>query len=333
MKIVLTLTSAIMRNILKDIFAEQNEEVVFMTSSSQEALKFCLQNSVDVLILGENTFSFSDTQFFSQLKDASSLTEILFTGRWKNEEILSLEKLNFTKIIDYPSMEKIQDKFYQTELFNKFKKLFPALTRHNQNASHQEYTEKIEHIVIGSSTGGPKALKMILDNLPADFPVSISIVQHLEQGHEEGLVKYLDQESPLKIRTAVNEDKPKAGEVILALQGNHLVVKNKVFYYEDTQQVNFQKPAVDRLFETAANSFKKNLVGILLTGMGQDGANGCLKIIQNGGFTLVQDEKTSTVFGMPKKAIELNGASVILPLEKIADYLISIVKNRNQYGK
>ena len=67
--------------------------------------------------------------------------------------------------------------------------------------------------------------------------------------------------------------------------------------------------------------------------MGQDGANGCVKIIQNGGFTLVQDEKSSTVFGMPKKAIELNGASVILPLEKIADYLISIVKNRNQYGK
>ena len=116
------------------------------------------------------------------------------------------------------------------------------------------------------------------------------------------------------------------GEVILGIQNKHLTVESGRFHLSDGEKINFQKPAIDLQFSTAAKYFGDNLIGVLLTGMGSDGAKGCLEIINNGGFTIVQDEETSAVYGMPKAAVELGAASIVLPLDKIAGYILSTVK-------
>ncbi len=342
MRVIIVLNSAMMRSILNEIFTDDHDDVLLLTANWRDALKTANEKKAELIIFGDNTIKVSDDYFFMELAKVESKPLVCFTGKFNEKEVSELTKRNYGKIIEYPDIDTINDDEYRKRMLRSMKA--PLDSRILQTELKTKYqgvigmnktsqSDCIEHIVIGSSTGGPKALKIILDNLPSDFPVPISIVQHLEDGHEEGLAKYLNRESKLSVRVAINNDKPNPGEVILAVQGKHLVIKNRVFYYEDGEKVNFQKPAIDTLFKTASSTYKKNLVGILLTGMGQDGASGCVDILQNGGYTIVQDKETSTVFGMPKVAIESGGASIVLPIDKIAEYLVNLVKRRNNYGK
>lgn len=176
-------------------------------------------------------------------------------------------------------------------------------------------------VVIGASTGGPVAVKTVLSALPSDFPVGIAVVQHIEARFADGYARWLDGECPLSVRVATEGALPTGGTVIVAPGDEHLLIGNGRVVLDDGPKVGNHRPAVDRLFETAALSFGNRLVGVLLTGMGRDGAAGCVAIREHGGFTVVQDEATSFIYGMPKAAAERGGASVVKPIEEIAALL------------
>jgi two-component system chemotaxis response regulator CheB len=181
-------------------------------------------------------------------------------------------------------------------------------------------------VVIGASLGGPRALATLLRGLPATFPAPIAVVQHIADGFTEGLATWLASECRLEVREAADGDPLRAGRVLVAPTGRHLLVNDRVARLSDAPPVDTFKPSVTPLFLSAARSYGARACGVLLTGMGRDGAEGLKAIKEAGGPTLAQDEATSAVFGMPRAAIELGAVDRVLPLEEIARVLLELTR-------
>jgi len=181
-------------------------------------------------------------------------------------------------------------------------------------------------IAIGASTGGTEAIKEVIMALPAEVP-GIVITQHIPATFSTSFARRLDEYSNLRVREARNGAPILPGHVYLAPGDQHLMVKRTGAKYvcelNDGPEINRHKPSVDVLFRSVAQSAGPNVMGIMLTGMGADGAQGMLEMKEAGAFNVAQDEKTSVVWGMPGAAVKLNAAEKVLPLGKIATEIIS----------
>jgi two-component system chemotaxis response regulator CheB len=181
-------------------------------------------------------------------------------------------------------------------------------------------------VAIGASLGGPRALAALLRGLPASFPIPIAVVQHIADGFTEGLASWLATESRLDVREAVDGAALRAGRVLLAPTGYHLLVADGVVRLSEAPPVDTFKPSVTPLFLSAASTYGRRACGVLLTGMGRDGAEGLRAIRAAGGHTIAQDEATSAVFGMPRAAIELGAVDRVLPIEDIPRALLELLR-------
>jgi two-component system chemotaxis response regulator CheB len=174
-------------------------------------------------------------------------------------------------------------------------------------------------VAIGSSTGGPSALLDVLARLPGDLPAPVVIAQHIADGFIPGLVSWLDSGCKLTVVAAEDGQHIEPGVVYFAPTGSNMVVSRDRVRYEAVGKGQLYVPSADTLFASVASSHGKQAVGVLLTGMGADGAEG-LKLMRNtGAGTIAQDEATSTVFGMPKAAIDIGAAERVLPIHKVAE--------------
>lgn len=181
-------------------------------------------------------------------------------------------------------------------------------------------------VVIGASLGGPRALATLLHGLPADFPAPIAVVQHIADGFTEGLASWLAQESRLEVREARDGEPLRAGRVLVAPTGRHLVVADGTAHLSDAAPVDTFRPSVTPLFASAAAAYGTRACGVLLTGMGRDGAEGMRALKASGAHTIAQDEATSVVFGMPRAAIELGAVDRVLPIDEIARALVELAR-------
>jgi two-component system chemotaxis response regulator CheB len=188
---------------------------------------------------------------------------------------------------------------------------------------HFSATHKI--VAIGASTGGTEALKELLSPLPADFP-GIVIVQHMPEAFTRQFADRLDSLCKIRVKEAQDGDHILPGHALLAPGGHQMAVVRRGMEYAvhvyRGERVNRHLPSVDVLFSSCARSMGKNALGVLLTGMGADGAKGMLEMKQAGAFNIAQDESTSVVFGMPREAILLNAVDRVLPLGHIPDALL-----------
>ncbi|MDY6806647.1 MAG: chemotaxis-specific protein-glutamate methyltransferase CheB [Cyanobacteriota bacterium] len=188
-------------------------------------------------------------------------------------------------------------------------------------------SSRIEVVAIGASTGGPQALQTILTELPANFPVPGICVQHISQGFLEGLVSWLDSRSRVKVKIASAGELLQAGVIYFPPEGHHLEVNSSGrCVCPAAPPVGGHRPSITVTFNSVARQYGSKAAGVLLTGMGRDGADGMLAIAGAGGWTVAQNEATSIVFGMPKEAIALGAAQHILPITAIAPLLISKVR-------
>lgn len=185
-----------------------------------------------------------------------------------------------------------------------------------------------ELVAIGASTGGPQALQGILRQIPGNFPVPLVCVQHISRGFLTGLVNWLDAECAVSVRIAQVGMRAEPGVVYFPPEDQHLTFSRRgLFASAPLPPFSGHRPSVTVMFESVAAVYGRHCVGILLTGMGKDGAVGMQAIAQAGGVTIAQDEATSVVFGMPKEAIALGAAQYILPLGEIAPVLLKRLFN------
>ena len=186
--------------------------------------------------------------------------------------------------------------------------------------------KELRWVAIGASTGGPAAIREFLDEVPADAPVSFLIVQHIAAGFEVGFVDWLNKEFPLDVRLAQDGEMPRPGAVRLAPGGCHLLLAPGGVLRLDTETParRGHRPSCDELFLSCAESCPRETAGVILTGMGADGAEGLLALRKAGGITLAQDEASSVVFGMPRVALERGAAEVALPPRDLARSLVRL---------
>jgi two-component system chemotaxis response regulator CheB len=185
-------------------------------------------------------------------------------------------------------------------------------------------TEKI--VVVGASTGGTEALSAFLQAMPSDAP-GIAIVQHMPEHFTVAFAKRLDSICSLSVKEAEPGDTLTRGRALIARGNRHLLLKRRGMRYfvelEDGPLVCRHRPSVDVLFRSAAKCAGGNAIGVIMTGMGDDGAAGMLEMKESGARTIAQDEESCVIFGMPKKAIQLNGVDLVLPLSAIPAAVIA----------
>jgi two-component system chemotaxis response regulator CheB len=185
-------------------------------------------------------------------------------------------------------------------------------------------------IVIGASTGGPRALQQVLADLPADLPAAVAVVQHMPPGFTRSLAQRLNEHCALTVQEAVDGDRLAQGLVLLAPGDFHLRFKDgKQVMLDQGPRRRHVRPAVDVLMESAAEHHKTAVIGVVLTGMGADGSAGAGAIKAAGGRVISEDESTCVVYGMPRSVVEAGFTDRVAPLPEIASVLVQMVKNGN----
>ena len=179
-------------------------------------------------------------------------------------------------------------------------------------------------VVVGASTGGPKAISDLLLPLPRDWNVAVLIVQHVDVAFAQGLAKWLGDRTHRAVRVAEHGQVPAAGDVLLAGTNDHLVLsKGRTLEYREEPREVFFRPSVDVFFESVAENWPQTGAALLLTGMGKDGARGLAKLRSRGWHTIAQDEASSVVWSMPKAGIEMGAACEVLGIEQMARVVAS----------
>jgi two-component system chemotaxis response regulator CheB len=183
-------------------------------------------------------------------------------------------------------------------------------------------------VVVGTSSGGLKALQTLLSELPANFPLPLVVVQHRGKDSDSDLCEFLNQASSLPVSEPEDKESLLAGHVYLAPRDYHLLIEEKSFALSTESPVAFARPSIDVLFESAADEYKEHAIGVILTGANRDGARGLARIKTNGGVTLVEDPASAAVRIMPDAAIESSNVDHVLQLSEIAPFLARLVSSK-----
>lgn len=197
-------------------------------------------------------------------------------------------------------------------------------------ASLKQPTSKVKLVAIGASTGGPVVLQQILNHLPQDYSVPILIVQHIAAGFVQGFAQWLTQSSGFPVHLATHGEHLLPGRAYVAPDGFHMGVRaDHRIILNDGVPENGLRPSVSALFRSVAQVFGPEAVGVLLTGMGRDGADELKLLKDRGALTIAQDEETSIIYGMPGEAIKLGAATHVLPPDRIASMLVSLASTHS----
>jgi two-component system chemotaxis response regulator CheB len=205
----------------------------------------------------------------------------------------------------------------------------PQPVKAKASATPKDAATKV--VAIGISTGGPQALQYLLPQLPADFPGTILVVQHMPENFTEMFARRLDEVCAIRVKEAQSGDLLQAGRALICPGNRHLTVKRMplgdVAVLTDDPKVNGHRPSADVLFRSVAEQIGSRAVGVIMTGMGDDGAEGLGTIKASGGVTIAQSEESCVVYGMPKAAIERGYANRIVPLDAMVNTLVAQCKN------
>jgi len=248
-------------------------------------------------------------------------------------EALSIGAFDFVAKPSQVSFQRIND--MKKDLISKIRHAYEAKNKvikptikkaQREEKVLQSAKGKIEAVVIGASTGGPKVLYDIITGFPGDMNVPIFVVQHMPQGFTKAFAERLDKQSKLRVVEARHEESIRPGVVYIAPGGYHMLVTEGKIVLDTSPPVHGVRPAVDKLFVSAAKVYKDKTLACVLTGMGKDGAEGIRAVKAKGGLTIAQDETTSVIYGMPKAAYETGCVDMVLPDYEISDEIVRLTK-------
>ena len=344
LKVLIVDDSAITRGLFEKAFVRNNFEIAGSVSNGRKAVDFCRERGVDIVVSDYNMPEMNGIESAKIIinefgipvviysEDASIKTDVLSTGA-AFEIKPSLQNYDEIDLKDFTNRVRLITEKAKTEGFashNNYSTKSFVSDNENENLFGDIHSFKI--LCIGASTGGPTAVQEVLSNLGNNFPLPVLYTQHIDIGADAKMVKWFNQVCPnIPMSLAKDGELAKNGHVYMAPADKHLIidyVKNDlpVLKLSDEPPERFLKPAVNKLFRSAAKLYKKSCLALLLTGMGQDGAEGCKEIINAGGFTICEDQSTCTVFGMPQAAIEMKAASRVLPRDCIARAVLKMTR-------
>jgi two-component system, chemotaxis family, protein-glutamate methylesterase/glutaminase len=284
--------------------------------------KIMSQHPIPVVIVSSLTGQGTETALKALEYGAVEIvTKPQFTS---TKQFIEESRLKLCDIIKAASLAKIKRKTISAIPIAVQPKLSAdAVIQPSQSRSMIQTTEKV--VAVGASTGGTEALRSFLESLPLDAP-GIVIVQHMPEMFTKSFANRLNDLCKITVKEAENGDSVIRGRALIAPGNKHILLKRSgARYYVEVKEgplVNRHRPSVDVLFRSTARYAGKNAIGIIMTGMGDDGAHGLLEMKEAGAHTIAQDEKSCVVFGMPKEAIKLNAAEKILALDQIAGYML-----------
>ncbi len=348
LRVLIVDDSALVRQSLKEIL-ESNPmiEVIATASDPYQAVKI-IQNEVpDVITLDIEMPRMDGLTFLKRLMKQHPIPVVIISGYASEGSVAAMKALEFGAIAVIPKPKLTTKEFFEessimicdtvksaamARLSTYMKNIQHSVEpRHNadvvlpRSAAKPDIIGKQDKVIlIGASTGGTEAIAHILDNLPAGSP-GVVIVQHMPADFTRSFAERLNRSSALEVKEAENNDKVLPGKALVAPGGKHLMLRrsggNYFVQLKEGPLVNRHRPSVDVLFRSGARYAGPNALAVLLTGMGDDGAQGMLELFETGAHTIAQDEDSCVVFGMPKEAIKKNAVRTILPLNQIAPFL------------
>ena len=315
--------------LLRYLLADLGHEVCWGCAVSKEAIDLCRKNLPDLLLLKLDMPDMSATDLIRSIMTNTPTTIIVMSKSVKKHpgrvfEAMSAGALDaFTEpSTDEPqSIQDLKRKITNISSLHKTTKSSPLPVQ-------MQIDKNLPLIAIGASTGGPAALVKVLSKLPNKPHAVIVIIQHMDKQFSEGMAKWIDEQTQIKVEIALANQKPMPGVVYIAAGDDHLILKKNGHFDYTAEPVDYPyRPSVDVFFESAVTNWPNKMIGVLLTGMGRDGANGLLSFYNRGMFTIAQNEESCAVFGMPKAAIALNAAHKVLHINEIGDAINNALHN------
>jgi two-component system chemotaxis response regulator CheB len=347
-KVLLVDDSPLVTRVVSDIINEDKELKVMGTAADPyEAVEIMRQNRPDVILLDIEMPRMDGLTFLRKIMTQHPIPVVIFSGVAEKNSLNAIKALEYgavavlqkPKSISSPGFREIKILFLETlkgaaashqglpllrkTPFRTPQPLPEEAVRKKIAQTHQQLPSR-QIIVIGSSTGGTQAIEFLLRNLPPEMP-GILITQHMPGEFTRSFAERLNMVSPLCVKEAENGEVVRNNCVYISNGFYHLLVENQGLQYtislKDGPLVNRHKPSVDVLFRSAARHVASRATGILLTGMGNDGAKGLLEMKEAGALTIAQDKASSVVWGMPGTAVQLGAAQKVLSLKMILDFL------------
>jgi two-component system chemotaxis response regulator CheB len=335
--------SALMRKVISDMINDESDmEVVDICRNGEELLQKLPTCNADVITLDVEMPKMDGITALKQMKASNiNIPAIMLSSLTKEGTQLTMECLKegafdfLPKPSEAISFDLIKIK---NELIQKIRLAYgkkSSFTRISIRGSHIKETitrdsekRKIESVVIGASTGGPKALYTVITALPKDLNVPVLVVQHMPAGFTKAFSERLCAASRLKVVEAEDGMPIERNVVYIAPGGFHMEVQNdKRIHLNSDPPIWGVRPAVDKLFTSASKVYGSHLISVVLTGMGRDGAQGTIEVKNSGGITISEDESTCTIYGMPRTAFETGKVDIVLPLNNVAGEIEQLVAN------
>lgn len=343
-KVMVVDDSAFMRKLFTDsIEKDKNLKVIDTARNGKDALKKLKNNKPDVITLDiEMPVKDGLTTLKEINKYYPEIPVIMVSALDNRDTVMKALEIGAFEFIPKPSgsislniddiidelQEKIKVSINAENNQNKsFESDFKVKRSIKNKVKNTNYTvTNFPIIAIGTSSGGPKALKDVLTVFPSDFPGAIAIVQHMPAGFTTSLANRLNQQSNLNIKEAKQGDKLKPGHALIAPGDYHLTFNSEGEAELDQRKKNWGvRPCVDYMLKSLAKCYKERTIGVILTGMGHDGGKGMTAIKNNGGYGIVEAKKTALVYGMPGTTIKAGAYDKILPRYEIPAYIIRLI--------
>lgn len=336
-KVLVVDDSPTIREIMKDILTSDKDiEVIGAVSNGEEAIRFMEKNKPDIITMDIDMPKMNGFEATRKIMETTPVPIVVITALFNSKDIdrtFQAMEAGAVSVIEKPTAitdgdfdKASQNIVHMIKLMSEIKVIKrKTIYKNKKTGSLENYKGKntlssIKIAAIGVSTGGPPVLQRIFSKLPSNIKIPILVVQHITPGFIEGLVDWLSGVTEYPIHIAVHGEKVLPGHIYFAPDGFHMEIRSdgKIFL-NGAEKENGLRPAVSFLFRSIARYYGKNSIGILLTGMGKDGAEE-LKLLKDiGAITVAQDKETSIVYGMPGEAVKLDAATYILPPEKIAE--------------
>ncbi|TAN76369.1 MAG: chemotaxis response regulator protein-glutamate methylesterase [Gallionella sp.] len=310
-------------------------EIAWVAENGAEAVKRCAEDTPDLILMDLIMPEMNGVEATRQIMAASPCAILIVTASVTQNVSLVFQAMGAGALDAVSTPTLVGDEKARGEFLQKIRTIGRLLDANSRSSNSRNNgatrAEKPDNwlLAIGASTGGPAAVAKIISKLPADFQAAVVVIQHVDESFAPGLAEWLDQQTALPVRLAGEGDKIENGVVMISGTNNHLVVKEgQILGYKIEPAATPYRPSVDVFFESMLASWSGRSIAALLTGMGKDGAEGLLKLRNNGVFTIAQSAETCAVYGMPKAAVELNAAVKILPIDSIAETILNHLAER-----